>query len=94
MINNDMFDLGNKRSIIREIFEYSKKRSAEIGVDKVFDFSIGNPSVEPPKQVNETLKKLGDEPDISEFVDEELVWELSYQLKIYADFLGDDEING
>lgn len=42
----------------------------------------------------ETLKKLGDEPDISEFVDEELVWELSYQLKIYADFLGDDEING
>lgn len=56
--NKNMFALGNKRSIIREIFEYSKARSAEIGADKVFDFSIGNPSVPAPKEVNETVKRL------------------------------------
>ena len=36
--NQKMFGLGSKRSIIREIFEYSKSRAAEIGADKVFDF--------------------------------------------------------
>lgn len=53
-----MFALGSKRSVIREIFEYSKKRSAEIGKDRVFDFSIGNPSVPAPKAVNKTVAKL------------------------------------
>ena len=59
-VNEKMLGLGSKRSIIREIFEYSKKRSEEIGKDNVFDFSLGNPSVEPPKEVNETIKELCD----------------------------------
>ena len=50
--NQKMYGLGSKRSIIREIFEYSKARSAEIGADKVFDFSIGNPSVPAPDAIN------------------------------------------
>ncbi len=58
MINEKMYALGNKRSIIREIFEYCKSRAAEIGADKVFDFSIGNPSVEPPKDISETIADL------------------------------------
>ncbi len=58
-----MYGLGSKRSIIREIFEYSKTRSAEIGADKVFDFSLGNPSVPAPKEVNETVKTLLDNAD-------------------------------
>lgn len=56
--NQKMFELGNKRSVIREIFEYSKKRAAEIGKDKVFDFSLGNPSVPAPNEVNEAIKRL------------------------------------
>lgn len=56
--NQKSFELGNKRSIIREIFEYSKKRKAEIGNDKVFDFSLGNPSVNPPEEVKQTLLSL------------------------------------
>lgn len=56
--NQKMFGLGSKRSIIREIFEYSKTRAAEIGSDKVFDFSLGNPSVPAPKEVNETIIEL------------------------------------
>ena len=43
MFNQDMYKLGSKRSVIREIFEYAKARSAEIGGENVFDFSIGNP---------------------------------------------------
>ena len=57
-INQKMYELGNKRSIIREIFEYSKKRGAEIGAENVFDFSLGNPSVPAPKEVNESIVKL------------------------------------
>ena len=33
--NQKMFGLGSKRSIIREIFEYSKARGAEIGKENV-----------------------------------------------------------
>lgn len=57
-INKKMLSLGSKRSIIREIFEYSKTRAAEIGADKVFDFSLGNPSVPAPDEVGEAIRKL------------------------------------
>lgn len=57
-INEKMLSLGSKRSIIREIFEYSKSRANEIGIENVFDFSLGNPSVNPPEIINETLKEL------------------------------------
>ena len=60
-INKKMLGLGSKRSIIREIFEYSKTRAAEIGSDKVFDFSLGNPSVPAPEEVNEAIRQLLEE---------------------------------
>ena len=59
-INQKTLALGSKRSIIREIFEYSKIRAAEIGAENVFDFSLGNPSVSAPAEVNETIKELLD----------------------------------
>lgn len=58
MINPTMEGLGKKRSVIREIFEYAKKRSAEIGTENVFDFSLGNPSIPAPPSVEKTLKEL------------------------------------
>ena len=58
MINEKMYALGSKRSIIREIFEYCKTRAGEIGKENVFDFSIGNPSVEPPREISETITDL------------------------------------
>lgn len=57
-INQKAYALGSKRSIIREIFEFSKVRASQIGAENVFDFSLGNPSVEPPKDVVEALKEL------------------------------------
>ena len=56
--NQKMYGLGSKRSIIREIFEYSKTRAAQIGAENVYDFSLGNPSVPAPKEVNETIAEL------------------------------------
>ena len=58
MINERAYNLGSKRSSIREIFEYAKKRAGEIGEENVFDFSIGNPSVPAPEIVHETMERL------------------------------------
>ena len=57
MYNEEMYGLGSKRSAIREIFEYAKKRSAHIGAENVFDFSIGNPSVPAPDAVRESIER-------------------------------------
>ena len=35
-MNEAMRKLGAERSAIRELFEYGKKRSAEVGTDRVF----------------------------------------------------------
>ncbi len=58
MINETMKELGNKRSVIREIFEFGNRRRAEIGADKVYDFSLGNPNVPAPEAVNRTMIEL------------------------------------
>ncbi len=63
MVSEKMLGLGKKSSVIREIFEYSKKRKAEIGADKVFDFSLGNPSIPAPEIVNKTIKELIENKD-------------------------------
>lgn len=58
MVNEKMRMLGAKRSVIRELFEYGKKRKAEIGAENVYDFSLGNPSVPAPDAVKEALEEL------------------------------------
>ena len=63
MLSQKMYELGSRRSVIREIFEYAKKRSAEIGSENVFDFSLGNPSVPAPARVEETIRGLLDSCD-------------------------------
>lgn len=58
MIDERMYGLGNAPSAIRELFAYGLKRKAEIGDDKVFDYSIGNPSVPAPQKVTDTIEEL------------------------------------
>ena len=58
MINRATYALGAKRSVIREIAEYGWARSAEIGAENVFDFSIGNPSVPAPECVRESMEDI------------------------------------
>lgn len=48
MVSEEMYVLGTKKSTIRTIFEFGQKRAAEVGVENVFDFSLGNPNVPAP----------------------------------------------
>lgn len=64
MVNEKMYELGNEPSAIRELFAYGLARKAEIGSDKVFDFSIGNPSIPAPDIVKQTIIELLDKPPI------------------------------
>ena len=57
MFNKEMHALGSKRSVIRELFEYGKKRAQELGADKVYDFSLGNPNTPAPQCVNDAIMK-------------------------------------
>jgi len=57
-VSKEMYELGAKRSTIRELFEYGKQQAAIVGKENVFDFSIGNPTVPSPKCVKETMLDL------------------------------------
>ncbi len=63
MINEKMYELGESRSVIRDISEFGNARKAEIGAENVYDFSIGNPSVPTPERIRKTLEKLLRETD-------------------------------
>ncbi|MDD6480915.1 MAG: pyridoxal phosphate-dependent aminotransferase [Lachnospiraceae bacterium] len=58
MVSEEMYRLGSQRSVIRELFEYGKKRAKEVGAENVYDFSLGNPSIPAPDCVNETIREL------------------------------------
>lgn len=58
MISKKMLDLGTKRSVIRDIFEYGSKLAKEIGAENVLDFSLGNPSTPAPREVANTIKYM------------------------------------
>lgn len=55
MISKEMLALGQSRSCIRELFEYGLQQAALVGRENVFDFSIGNPSIPSPPEVNEAI---------------------------------------
>ena len=57
MISKRMQKLVNNNSVIREMFEEGKRLKNKYGEEKVFDFSLGNPSVQPPEQVNDAIRK-------------------------------------
>lgn len=65
MVSQRMLQLGTARSVIRELFEYGKKKAAEVGSENVFDFSLGNPSVPAPEEVNAAaIRILQENPDL------------------------------
>ena len=58
MVARKMLELGRHNSVIRDIAEFGRLRSLEIGKENVFDFSIGNPNVPAPQVVTDTLQTL------------------------------------
>jgi len=63
MINQTAYALGSNRSCIRELFEYGRARAAIVGEENVYDYSLGNPSIPSPAQVNETIRDILSDTD-------------------------------
>ena len=63
MISEKMYELGSKRSTIREAFEFGRRRAAEIGAEKVYDFTLGNPSIPAPARVNQVIADMLQQED-------------------------------
>jgi len=58
MINQTAYNLGANRSVIRDLFEYGRSRAAVVGEENIFDYSLGNPSIPSPAQVNDTIRAV------------------------------------
>jgi len=52
-----------KGSWIRQMFEEGARLKEKHGAENVFDFSLGNPILEPPEEVNIELSKLLEHPE-------------------------------
>lgn len=63
MVSETMYALGSKRSCIRELFEYGLRQAKVVGRENVYDFSIGNPSIPAPPEVNEAFVSIVQERD-------------------------------
>ena len=58
MIAKSMESYVKGSSVIRAMFEEGKKMAEKFGPENVFDFSLGNPSVEPPAAVKNAILEL------------------------------------
>jgi len=63
MLNEKAYALGANRSCIRDLFEYGCQRAAIVGRENVYDYSLGNPSIPSPKEVNETIVEILQDTD-------------------------------
>ncbi len=58
MIAKKMVKYVEGSSVTRAMFEEGKKMAAKFGAENVYDFSLGNPSVEPPVAVKEAIEEV------------------------------------
>lgn len=61
MIAKKMEKLVKGSSVIRAMFEEGKLMAKKYGAENVYDFSLGNPSVNPPEQIKESIIKILEE---------------------------------
>jgi len=57
MIDKKLVAWGSSGNIIREIAEYGAERAKVVGAENVYNFTIGSPSIDPPKCVHETMER-------------------------------------
>ena len=58
MVSDAMLALGSARSCFRELFEYGLRQAAVVGLENVFDYSLGNPSIPAPAGVNDAIREI------------------------------------
>ncbi len=57
-ISKQILEQMERSSWIRKMFETGNELKRQYGPENVYDFSLGNPNVPPPKQFFKTLKKI------------------------------------
>lgn len=60
MIADSMVSLVKNSSVIRAMFEEGNRLAKLYGAENVYDFSLGNPNVPAPAEVNEAVKDIVD----------------------------------
>ena len=55
MLNQTYLGLGTQPSVIRELFAYGLEQAKKVGPEKVYDYSLGNPSIPAPVAVNKAI---------------------------------------
>ena len=63
MFNEKAYALGANRSVIRDLFEYGLSRAAVVGAENIYDYSLGNPSIPSPGEVNDTIRQILEDTD-------------------------------
>lgn len=61
MISQKMQEQVNNSSVIRAMFEEGKRLAGIYGAENVYDFSLGNPSVEPPDEVRQAIIEIAND---------------------------------
>lgn len=63
MISTMIEGLIKNGSAVRAMFEEGKKMAAQFGKENVYDFSLGNPSVYPPEEINKEMINVINDTD-------------------------------
>jgi len=58
MISTKMKSLVSNNSTIRAMFEEGKRLSEIYGEENIFDYSLGNPNVEPPENIKKVISEI------------------------------------
>ncbi|MCX8032274.1 MAG: pyridoxal phosphate-dependent aminotransferase [Thermoleophilia bacterium] len=62
LVSRKMAEAASSSSWIRQMFEEGSRLARLYGPQSVFDFSIGNPNVEPPAEFHEILREIVADP--------------------------------
>ena len=60
MVNQTALRLGTAPNEIRQVFEYGRQQAKLLGEDKIYDFSLGNPSIPAPPELNRAIHEILD----------------------------------
>ena len=63
-ISRKVEDFMSRASWIRRMFEEGNELRARFGAENVYDFTLGNPVMEPPEQLVETLRAITADPAV------------------------------
>lgn len=58
MYNESVYALGAVRSRIRDLFEFGLKRAAVVGAENILDYSLGNPRIPSPPEIDAAIHEI------------------------------------